>query len=337
MWERRISHEGLNAYRVVRGSTEEDVTLKAQCLLAAWEDRWQRVLQRQRTRQNRSWAVALAQQQTNQSRIELERLSTILSRALQRGDFDWESRKDHSVFAEMQPKKPVEEELPAPPLKSSFLHPLSLVEILLPPLKKRAQRANEARFQAAYGFWQNYVAPIQQANDQLEKEFQHATDEWRGKKLAFAQSQVEQHALVERQRSDYLAGKPDAMLSYWHEVLAETDYPPEWPREASANYLEKTKMLVVDYELPHIDAIPNLKEVKYIAVRAEFKEIFISDAQLKRTYDDVLYQVALGAIYRLFLTDKVEALASIIFNGWVHSIDKATGIETHPCVMSVQA
>ena len=96
-------------------------------------------------------------------------------------------------------------------------------------------------------------------------------------------------------------------------------------------------MLVVDYEFPSIEMIPSLKEVKYVAVRSEFKEIFISEAQLKKTYDEVLYQVALSTIHRLFATDDVNGLASVIFNGWVQSIDRASGVETHPCIMSVQA
>lgn len=98
-----------------------------------------------------------------------------------------------------------------------------------------------------------------------------------------------------------------------------------------------TQLLVVDYELPAIESLPRVKEVKYIASRGEFKATLISDVELKRIYDDVLFQLALSALYRLFSTDDASALASVVFNGWVHAVDKATGIETHPCIMSVQA
>jgi restriction system protein len=30
-------------------------------------------------------------------------------------------------------------------------------------------------------------------------------------------------------------------------------------------------------------------------------------------------------------------MKSIVFNGWVHAVDKATGASTHPCILTVQA
>jgi restriction system protein len=94
-------------------------------------------------------------------------------------------------------------------------------------------------------------------------------------------------------------------------------------------------MLILDYEMPNQSAIPNKKQVKYVATRQEFQDVFISDSELKRLYDDVLYQVCLRTLYELFHSDDVSALDSIVFNGWVRSVDKATGADTHPCVMTV--
>jgi restriction system protein len=58
---------------------------------------------------------------------------------------------------------------------------------------------------------------------------------------------------------------------------------------------------------------------------------------LKKTYDEVLYQIALRTLHELYNTDETGVLKSVVFNGWVQSIDKATGIETHGCILSVQA
>jgi hypothetical protein len=43
MWEKRISHEGLHTYRVVRGVSKEEAELKARLQLLAWQDRWSRL------------------------------------------------------------------------------------------------------------------------------------------------------------------------------------------------------------------------------------------------------------------------------------------------------
>jgi restriction system protein len=58
---------------------------------------------------------------------------------------------------------------------------------------------------------------------------------------------------------------------------------------------------------------------------------------LNRTYNNLLYQVTLRTIHELYEADAINAIASIVFNGFVQSIDAATGHETNPCVLSVQA
>jgi len=79
-----------------------------------------------------------------------------------------------------------------------------------------------------------------------------------------------------------------------------------------------------------------LKSVKYSTARKEFQNTFISEAESKRLYDEVLYQICLRTLYELFQADQVDMIKSIVFNGWVDAVDKATGANTHPCVMTVQ-
>ncbi len=95
-------------------------------------------------------------------------------------------------------------------------------------------------------------------------------------------------------------------------------------------------MLLLDYELPTQTALPRKKQVRYIANRQEFQDILLSESDFKRLYDNVLYQICLRTLYELFQDDKLNVINTIIFNGWVKSIDKATGADTHPCIMSVQ-
>ena len=119
-------------------------------------------------------------------------------------------------------------------------------------------------------------------------------------------------------------------------VLSRSKYPDTFPSDAFVDFVEETRTIVVDYCLPDIGALPTLKEVKYIATRDAFHEVYVSDAWLSRTYDSVLYQVALRSLYELFQADAANAIDAIVFNGWVNSIDKATGKEINACVLSVQ-
>jgi restriction system protein len=94
---------------------------------------------------------------------------------------------------------------------------------------------------------------------------------------------------------------------------------------------------VLDYELPNLTAFPSVKEVKFVASRSELQEVPLSDVWIKKTYDEVLYQISLRTLYELFKYDETDVLRSVVFNGWVRSIDRATGSEVHACVMSLEA
>jgi hypothetical protein len=91
VWEQRISHEGLKAYRVIRGATQDDVAAKATYQLEIWANRWKRLQvseenQRRRqqaaatqqwTRYEKEQNIELAGQQTKQLQEELEALESL--------------------------------------------------------------------------------------------------------------------------------------------------------------------------------------------------------------------------------------------------------------------
>lgn len=102
-------------------------------------------------------------------------------------------------------------------------------------------------------------------------------------------------------------------------------------------YKSLNNLVLIEYQLPSMDDFPRVKEVKYIASKFMYKESFLSDSELKKLYDDVLYQIALRTLYEVFKSDSIGAVQQCVFNGWVKSIDKATGYEISPCIMSIQA
>lgn len=83
--------------------------------------------------------------------------------------------------------------------------------------------------------------------------------------------------------------------------------------------------------------MPTVKEVKYVQSRNELVESYLPESILNRIYDNLVYQITLRTIHELYEADVVNALDFIVFNGWVESIDKATGKQVNACVLSVQA
>ncbi|MGO9567762.1 MAG: restriction endonuclease [Desulfomonilaceae bacterium] len=95
-------------------------------------------------------------------------------------------------------------------------------------------------------------------------------------------------------------------------------------------------MLIVEYSLPDLDAMPTIADVKYIQARDEFKEATLSSSAINQLYDGLVYQITLRVLHELFQADVINALTSIVFNGWIHTVDKATGQHIRICLVSIQ-
>jgi restriction system protein len=135
----------------------------------------------------------------------------------------------------------------------------------------------------------------------------------------------------------YLEGSAGVVIDYCDLVLTASDYPDYFPQDFELDYNPETKILMVDYSLPSPGNIPTVKEVRYVQNRDEFVEQHLSRSQQIKLYDDLLYQITLRTIHELFEADVIAAIAMIVFNGWVTSIDKGTGNEVTSCVLSVPA
>ena len=131
-----------------------------------------------------------------------------------------------------------------------------------------------------------------------------------------------------------------AVVQYFEMVILcyqnNLQYPETFPTDFDLNYNPDNKILIVEYSLPAPNDLPTLTEVRYIATSGDIKELFLSETQISKKYDTAIYKVTLRTLYELFKADKAEALDAIIFNGWVNSINKATGKRVNNCIVTIQ-
>jgi restriction system protein len=116
--------------------------------------------------------------------------------------------------------------------------------------------------------------------------------------------------------------------------LNNSEYPDSFPKGFELEYNPDTKILIVEYSLPAIEQLPTLNEVKFI--KNEFKEFYISENQLLKIFDNTMYNITLRTIHELFEADVINAIEAISFNGWVNSLNKATGKRDNNCILSIQ-
>lgn len=223
MWQTAIVHEGLNAFRMVRGSTKEEVETKARLQLAAWNERWKRrqvvEARRQKNLSLAEWherqvdldrrARAVALERTKEAERATEILNTLLQAALAKPPgFDWNRLSDLAPFAKPAPVLPELKTLPREPLMSDSdfqytraLVRFSLIERLIPPLQHakqaREQAAENVRKDAAvqlyaqaHNAWKEVHDEVEKYNTSAKLTYGVARAAWLKEKKAFEEEQL---------------------------------------------------------------------------------------------------------------------------------------------------
>ncbi len=351
-WRIVVRHDGLGKVRVITAPERDLLDARAAAVLATWEAEWQRKLAKQQAADAREKtklqlylskyeAEQSAQERTHATQTEWEALETLLQTTIQ-GEYvrDWERLKKTDAFPKSRPRKQEFTPELTPPKPEPVPFRPTLLERIVPPLRRRHVEGHTKKYKSKLGSWEAQAESVtarndaaKQANEQQHKE---ALAQYAREREHFELEQREWNEKVDQQRTLFLARDPHAMLSYWNDLFSDQPYPDGWPDDVRLDYIPETKTLLVDYELPHIDLFPRIKEVRYINSRKEFKETPIPESQRKKLYDETLYQLALASIHKVFQSDSLDALASSVFNGWVQSIDKATGAPIRHCILSVQ-
>jgi restriction system protein len=349
-------HDELKKHRLIRGPEASVVQNKTELQVAEWDEKWTDLKKRINHWEKKEAQKLEAQFRTVEAKKELDRLGQILRQTLIVNDvIDWEQLKEIKPFPEPKPSltapppKPTPTECPVEPKETwqSYKPQFSFFDHLMPSRKQKEIARRAARFKADHSEWEKEQSAIAAENEKQEKEYQlflqqaaisykKLVEEWEQRSRKYADEQAAANAALNELKDSYLNNHPDAIVEYCSMVLSASEYPDNFPKEFNLEYLAESKTLLIDYSLPAPEHIPTLKEVKYIQARNEFVEQHITTAQHAKLYDDVLYQIILRTVHEILEADVTKAIEAIVCNGWVCSIDRSTGKEVNPCIMSLQ-
>jgi restriction system protein len=314
--------------------------LRADMQLRAWNEQWVRTQEIRKRHEaqlkrvyDRETKKALAAERTKEAQGALDALQCLLKDSLDEDhSVDFQSLIDSTEFAATKPKEPDVEPIPQEPARTDpdFREQMSFFVRVIPSLRKKEKARVAEKFSRAHKAWSDLMAERWRRTEAASKHFEEELSAWETKAL-------ERTNAINAWKQGYLECAMESVLDYCRLVLGNSRYPDCFPSDAVVDYVTESRTLVVDYALPDVSAIPTLKELKFVASREEFLAVKASEAWLNRTYDSVLYQIALRTLYELFQADAAKAIDSIVFNGWVSSIDKATGKEVNGCILSIHA
>ncbi|MCX5830591.1 MAG: restriction endonuclease [Deltaproteobacteria bacterium] len=224
--------------------------------------------------------------------------------------------------------------------------------------KARYQEAITAWYQEAITAWQKSVDETNSFNSNLKEQYEKKLKEceeenqtvnerineridalekdWEREKEAYNNNQKEFNDKIEKLKESYFHKNTDAIIQYCEMILNSSKYPDTFLNNFELEYNPENKILIIEYELPSLERFPKEKEVKYIASNNELKEYHISESQFNKMFDDATYKITLRSLHEIFEADAVEAIDAISFNGWVKSINKASGNEETNCILTIQ-
>ncbi|WLQ34423.1 restriction endonuclease [Streptomyces castrisilvae] len=231
----------------------------------------------------------------------------------------------------------------APAFRASALARAERVEAFAPgPLAQPVPMPDPARYQAQGGGWTagRRAQAEAEARARFERDWQsaQAAEAQRQAQFATYQRQYQQwadaqlgeirrhNAGIQEMTAGLRNGDAEAAVAYFSAALyASTGWPDELPRQVSAAYDSGARQLVLNWELPKYDVVPEAKSVRYMINADEEKESPRPVTQRRALYRDVLAQCLLLVLRDLFAADEFGALESVALNGFVDDHDPATG------------
>ena len=252
-----------------------------------------------------------------------------------------------------KPKKPNSILIPPKPNSNDFQPKLSIIDKLFKNKKEAKNIKANLLFEQAIKEWEAKCIQVDEENHKLNEKFKIDTQnyenevlkakqrntldikEWEKTKADFISNQNQTNGKVEIMKEMYMKLDQSSVIEYCDLVLNNSIYPESFPKSYEIDYNPESKILIVEYSLPSIEQLPTLNEVKVI--KGELKEYHISDAQIVKMFDKTMYNITLRTIHELFEADVANAIDAVSFNGWVNTINKATGKRENNCILSIQA
>ena len=297
----------------------------------------QRVQEKQRRIQQKEEAMAYASHETQTCKDLRSSLTNILKKSLtQPIILNWDKYKNMTPFGEPEPDKPHLITYPKEIRKSQYAPKIPLIAHLFKSKKKQIINKYEKLFTDAVVKRNLEIEKIDSKNDELLKEFKRNYDNWLKRKRVY-QNKVDTHNnFIDLSKTGFQNGEDKAIELYFSKIISDFCIPEDLKINWNIFYNQETKILVIDYNLPEIDIIPNLKTMRYIASRKEFSETYIKDSDRNKIYHEMILQTCLRITNDIYICDIFGYVDSIVFNGMHTGINRSTGLEETKCILSLQ-
>lgn len=343
MYYIEVRHKELGKYRYIKGNDRYVVEQKAAAQRQQWDEMWNRRQTIEDARNEKAAKKFGIEQKKEEARVRaeaaaeaLKELDEILLRTVGVNDaIDWEAIKDRTPFSESKPTQAKLEKLLDAPAEASFAPKFNFLDKIFKARQEKKLAKAKKDYEEAYSNWEKDTKRKEEKNKSISEGYAASLDAWNKRKQAYLDDQAAKHAAIEELKEKYLSKEQQAITEYCDMVLSRSQYPDYFPQQYDLEYRPENKTLIVEYILPHISILPTLKDVSYVQSKDTFKESTLSESQLNKIYDKLLYDITLRTIHEVMEADTIDAIDAVVFNGWVHFTSPATGKDVNSCILSL--
>jgi len=340
-----VFHKGLKERKLISDKDSYTLQQKVKMQIEKWNYKWNIIQSRQQLENE-------AADKTKEAQETLIQIKNILKTSLKNQmKIVWESLKIHGIFNEPKPEEPVKKPYPnfylspkPDPNSEEFIPSFGFFEKINKAKKEKKIQEYELKYKEALESWEKKQNEIEQIKAKFDNEYKvdlakwnKEIKVWKEKEKDFNDKKEKNNEKIDKFKETFLNNDKEAIEEYFSLVLNNSEYPILFKKNIIIQYNPDNKILVVEYDLPTVKDLPKISEVKYVISSKKLKEINLSETQLEKMYDDVIYQITLRSLYELFYSDTQNMLEAISFNGWVNDINKATGKKVYKCILSIQA
>lgn len=196
--------------------------------------------------------------------------------------------------------------------------------------KEAALKAAEAKYSAARAEFEEREAEKKRGLDEARKEYAC-------EKQAYEEKVRQRDQEIDAFRDAYNRLESEAVLAYLGMVLERSDYPAEFPHEFRLALVPESRELVIEYQLPGPEAVPSIVEYRYVRAKDAIEGKPRKPNEINSIFQDLVASIALRTIHEIYESDTAEAVQVVTFNGFVCAVDRATGKDIRPHLISVRA
>lgn len=315
-----LSNDYLGLTKEISAPTRNELSIKIENQERIWNEK----IQREKIKQNREEMKAKAEELTKIDKESINIYSNIINMISVTNSINYyNSLIDESNFMDFLSKlsiptlENISQEINVP--KRNILE-------LFSAKKKgiRIRKEKEAK--------KLYDERVEEYNINLEKE----KKDYEIAKKEFLEKQKRNNELVEINRERYNKYDEKQIQKYFEFVIKNSKMPDEFTKEFELQYTQENKTLIVSYFLPNSEIVPRVVQHKYVSTRNEIDVISLTDKKFEKFYNDIIFMSCLKTIKEIILSDDMNNIDNIVYNGWVKYIDKSTGKYAESCIITLE-